>query len=174
MIKLTNILTEIALTIKKPQTYSIIAITPKDSGIEFNLDGIDYHMSFHCHYNPYESDTEYTIPILSLSFSTAEKIHTNKEGEMTNVNIPFKLFSNLLGCMEIWAEKYKDKFCKDKSLEVVMIYFNPAQEHKGDLRREKIYIQYFDRYAKMKNSIMEYTKSIGGIQCKFDPPLQWK
>lgn len=174
MIKLKDILNEITLTIKKPSDYSIVELTIKNAGIEFNLDNIDYHLSFHCRYNPYESDVDYTIPILSLSFSTSDKIHTSKESEMTNSNIPFKLFSNLLGCIEIWAEQYKKKFVSvNKTLNVTAIYFKPAQEQRGDLRREKIYIQYFENYAKMKNSKMTYNKTIGGIQCNFEPELTW-
>jgi hypothetical protein len=168
--KLRNILLEIGDSSAIPPAASF-KMDKYEGTVSFNFLGDKYKIFIKFAYNEIAMDSGKRVAIVVDFFA-----NNDKDAVMTNRGQAIKTMSYVVGCLEEWLKRYKDKFGE---IELVYIKFNPkseSSEEKGDEtvnKRDKLYRAYIDKFARKYGSRVNYTVS-GGVVSKFEPNISIK
>lgn len=95
---------------------------------------------------------------------------------MTNRNAALQVMSYVVGGVEMWLSKYKDKYLNGENLVIPYIKFNPKSEDtenwsSDDLnRRDRLYRVYITKFASRYGSTASFSV-VSGINAVFNPNL---
>lgn len=108
-------------------------------------------------------------PVISFATDTGEFA-------MTNRNAALQVMSNIVGGVEVWLSKYKEKYLDGENLIVPYLKFNPKSEDtenwsEDDLnRRDRLYRAYITKFASRYGSTVSFSTT-AGINAVFNPNL---
>lgn len=94
--------------------------------------------------------------------------------QMTNHHQALRVMSYIVGSIDYWLRKYKNKYFKNEPLKLIYMKFNPKSEEGeigADNRRNRLYQSYITKFAKRYNSTVTFSNT-GGIIAKFNPELE--
>ena len=165
IMKIKDILNEIGNTSTLPPATNF-AITDHTGQVNFDFLGQTYRIDIRIivkHENKIA---------LAMDFGTDDA-----KDSMTNKGQALKVMSYIVGCIEEWCNRYRQKFFKTETLNVVYIKYNPKSESDEEEgignKRDRLYRAYIEKFAKRYNSNVTFSTT-GGIVAKFEPELEIK
>jgi hypothetical protein len=167
--KIKNILKEIGETLTVPPS-SNFNVSKTSGSVTFNFSGLTYHVDIEVNN---VRDNKISI---SADFGTAESDYGT-----TNQGQPLTVISFVFGCIDKWLKKYKTKFFKSESLNLMYLRYHPKSEPDEreyvNNKRDKLYRVFIEKWAKRYNSSVNFSTSGGyytNINANFNPPMEYK